>query len=75
LIVCGGGAHNDFVMATMANLPGVLVQTTTISGASVAGGSHCLRMAGEAVHASRTGNVATVTGAAGPRVLGAIYPR
>jgi anhydro-N-acetylmuramic acid kinase len=76
LIVCGGGAHNDFVMATMANqLPGVLVQTTGDFGVPVSQ-VEAIAFAWLARQCTRApGNVATVTGAAGPRVLGAIYPR
>ena len=77
LIVCGGGAHNAFVMATLAKLlPGVQVQTTADFGVPVSQveaiafawlARQCMRRA--------FGNVPTVTGATGPRVLGAIYPR
>jgi len=77
LIVCGGGAHNDFVMTTMANqLPGVLVQTTGDFGVPVSQ-VEAIAFAWLARQCTRRapGNVATVTGAAGPRVLGAIYPR
>lgn len=77
LIVCGGGARNDYVMATLARLlPGITVQTTEDFGVPVSQveaiafawlARQCVRRA--------PGNVPTVTGAAGPRVLGAIYPR
>ncbi|MGO4304816.1 anhydro-N-acetylmuramic acid kinase [Cupriavidus sp. RAF12] len=77
LIVCGGGARNSFVMATLARLlPGVSVQTTDDFGVPVSQvealafawlARQCLLRA--------PGNVPTVTGATGPRVLGAIYPR
>ena len=76
LIVCGGGARNDYVMATLGQLlPGVTVQTTEDFGVPVSQveaiafawlARQCVRRA--------PGNVPTVTGAAGPRVLGAIYP-
>ncbi len=77
LIVCGGGAHNDFVMTTMARqLPGVLVQTTADFGVPVSQ-VEAIAFAWLARQCTRRapGNVATVTGAMGPRVLGAIYPR
>ncbi len=77
LIVCGGGARNGFVMASLARaLPGVAVQTSDDYGVPVSQveaiafawlARQCLLRA--------PGNVPTVTGAAGPRVLGAIYPR
>lgn len=77
LIVCGGGARNDYLMATLGQLlPGITVQTTDDFGVPVSQveaiafawlARQCVRRA--------PGNVPTVTGAAGPRVLGAIYPR
>ncbi|PLQ02314.1 anhydro-N-acetylmuramic acid kinase [Cupriavidus pauculus] len=77
LIVCGGGACNDYLMATLGRLlPGITVQTTEDFGVPVSQveaiafawlARQCVRRA--------PGNVPTVTGAAGPRVLGAIYPR
>ncbi|WP_064572638.1 anhydro-N-acetylmuramic acid kinase [Cupriavidus gilardii] len=77
LIVCGGGACNGFVMARLAAaLPRVTVQTTDDFGVPVSQvealafawlARQCLRR--------QPGNMPTVTGAAGPRVLGAIYPR
>ncbi len=77
LIVCGGGARNGYVMAELARLlPGVAVQTTDDFGVPVLEvealafawlARQCVRRA--------PGNVPTVTGAAGTRVLGAIYPR
>ncbi|WP_153946558.1 anhydro-N-acetylmuramic acid kinase [Cupriavidus sp. U2] len=77
LIVCGGGARNDSLMATLGQLlPGIAVQTTEDFGVPVSQveaiafawlARQCVRRA--------PGNVPTVTGAAGPRVLGAVYPR
>lgn len=77
LIVCGGGARNDYLMATLGQLlPGITVQTTEDFGVPVSQveaiafawlARQCVRRA--------PGNVPTVTGAAGPRVLGAVYPR
>ncbi|AZG12540.1 anhydro-N-acetylmuramic acid kinase [Cupriavidus pauculus] len=77
LIVCGGGARNAHVMAMLGQLlPGVTVQTTDDFGVPVSQvealafawlARQCVRRA--------PGNVPTVTGAAGPRVLGAVYPR
>lgn len=77
LIVCGGGARNDHVMATLREmLPGVAVEVSDDFGVPVSQveaiafawlARQCVRRA--------PGNVTAVTGAAGPRVLGAIYPR
>lgn len=76
LIVCGGGARNGYIMRRLAQgLPGLSVQTTEDFGVPVSQveaiafawlARQCLLRL--------PGNVATVTGAAGPRVLGAIYP-
>ncbi|MCJ0761797.1 anhydro-N-acetylmuramic acid kinase [Variovorax terrae] len=76
LIVCGGGALNTYLMQRLqAGLPGVAVESSQAHGlpplqveaAAFAWLAH--RTLG---HAS--GNLASVTGAAGPRVLGAVYP-
>ncbi|CAJ91638.1 anhydro-N-acetylmuramic acid kinase [Cupriavidus necator] len=77
LIVCGGGARNAFVMARLTQaLPGVAIETSDDYGVPVSQveaiafawlARQCLLRL--------PGNVPTVTGAAGPRVLGAIYPR
>ncbi|QET02771.1 MULTISPECIES: anhydro-N-acetylmuramic acid kinase [Cupriavidus] len=77
LIVCGGGARNGFVMARLAQLlPGVSVQTTDDFGVPVTQVEAIAFawLARQCVHRA-PGNVPTVTGAAGPRVLGALYPR
>ena len=76
LIVCGGGAFNALVMARLAALlPGVDV------GSSVAHGLPPLQVEAAAFAwlarctvRREPGNLASVTGARGPRVLGAIYP-
>ena len=76
LLVCGGGAHNQALMKRLAALlPGTLVDTTAHFGLepdwmeamAFAWLAHC--------YLERAfGNRPTVTGAAGPRVLGALYP-
>lgn len=76
LIVCGGGAHNTQLMYRLkAHLPAVLVQSsdscglppTQVEACAFAwlARQHCLHQAG---------NLPAVTGAAGPRILGALYP-
>ncbi|MFO7324977.1 MAG: anhydro-N-acetylmuramic acid kinase [Pseudomonadota bacterium] len=75
LLVCGGGARNaELVRRLAAQLPGVQVASTAARG-----------IAPEHVEAAlfawlalrfiegQAGNVTTVTGARGPRVLGALY--
>jgi anhydro-N-acetylmuramic acid kinase len=76
VVVCGGGALNSALMQRLqANLPGTLVEPSDVHGLPV--------MQVEAAafawlaqrHAHRlAGNVPQVTGAQGPRVLGALYP-
>lgn len=77
LIVCGGGARNSYIMDRLARaLPGVTVQTTDAFGVPVSQVEAIAFswLARQCVHRA-AGNVPTVTGAAGPRVLGALYPR
>lgn len=76
LLVCGGGALNHHLMQRIAALlPGVTVATTAerglppleVEAAAFAWlARQCLR--------GLPGNLASVTGARGPRILGAIYP-
>ncbi|MCY0857736.1 anhydro-N-acetylmuramic acid kinase [Cupriavidus sp. D39] len=77
LIVCGGGARNGLVMALLAHaLPGVTVQSSDDLGVPVSQveGIAFAWLARQMLRRA-PGNVPTVTGAAGPRVLGALYPR
>lgn len=76
LHTCGGGVFNTHMMQSLASrLHPVVVETTTVAGidpqhveaAAFAWLAHA--------HLERVpGNRHTVTGAAGPRVLGALYP-
>lgn len=76
LLVCGGGALNGHLMARLAALlPGLRVQSTAASGLP----PQQVEAAAFAWLARQTllglpGNLARVTGARGPRVLGAVYP-
>ncbi|WP_458762954.1 anhydro-N-acetylmuramic acid kinase [Cupriavidus basilensis] len=77
LIVCGGGARNHLVMALLAQaLPAVAVQGSDELGVPVSQveGIAFAWLARQMLRGA-PGNVPTVTGAAGPRVLGALYPR
>jgi anhydro-N-acetylmuramic acid kinase len=76
LLVCGGGAFNGFLMERLSSLlPGIRVQSTQARGlpplqveaAAFAwlAQRHCEHLAG---------NLPNVTGASGPRVLGAYHP-
>jgi len=77
VIVCGGGAKNALLMEALT----VALAPTSVA-TSAAHGVDVLHvealafawLARQAI-AGRAGNVPAVTGARGPRVLGAIYPR
>ncbi len=76
VIICGGGVHNTTLMARLAErLPGVTVESSARHGLD----PDAVEAAGFAWLAwqtveGRPGNRPEVTGAAGPRVLGALYP-
>ncbi len=77
LFVCGGGAHNQTLMARLQqHLPDCRVAGTDTLGLA-ADWVEALAFAWLAWRTLRgePGNLAEVTGASGPRVLGAIYPR
>jgi len=75
LIVCGGGVHNSNLMARLAaRLPNVAIETSAAHGID----PDFVEAAGFAwlAHltlAKRPGNLPSVTGARGPRILGAIH--
>jgi anhydro-N-acetylmuramic acid kinase len=76
LICCGGGVHNaDLLRRLAAGLPGTIVETTAAHGID----PDFVEAAGFAWLAAQTlagrpGNLPTVTGAAGARRLGGIFP-
>lgn len=76
LVVCGGGAFNDHLMARLqANLPQCRVESSDLHGLpplQVEAAAFAW-LARQAV-LRQPGNLPSVTGATGPRVLGAIYP-
>ena len=76
LIACGGGVHNPVLMAALAAaMPGLHVESSAVHGLdpdSVEAMAFAW-LARETL-ANRPGNLPAVTGAAGPRVLGGIYP-
>ena len=75
MIGCGGGVHNPALMRALADvLPGVTVESTAAHGIDpdVVEALGFAWLARQTV-LSRPGNLPSVTGAAGPRVLGAIY--
>ena len=76
LYVCGGGAHNAVLMNRLANLSGKPVASTAALGIDP-DWMEALAFAwlAKACLDRRPGNLPAVTGAKGPRILGAIYPR
>ena len=76
LIVCGGGVHNRVLMSSLAEaLPGIVVESSAVHGMDpdFVEAMAFAWLARETL-ASRPGNLPAVTGAAGLRVLGAVYP-
>jgi anhydro-N-acetylmuramic acid kinase len=76
VLVCGGGARNAALLRALARRTGKSVATTAAHDVDV---EHVEALAfawlARETLAGRPGNVPSVTGARGPRVLGAIYPR
>ncbi len=76
VIVCGGGVHNPLLMAALAEaMPEAVIESSAAHGLdpdSVEAMAFAW-LAREHL-AGRPGNLPAVTGAAGPRVLGARYP-
>lgn len=76
LVVCGGGALNGALMKRLkANLTGMVVEPSDAHGLPVmqVEAAAFAWLAQRHVH-HLAGNVPEVTGARGPRVLGALYP-
>ncbi len=76
VLVCGGGVHNRALMARIvARLPGVLVESTAAHGLDpdYVEAMGFAWLARETL-AGRPGNLPSVTGAKGLRVLGTVYP-
>ena len=76
LIACGGGALNGMLMGRLAALlPGVDVQTSAAHGLPVDQvEAAAFAWLAQCFIERRPGNLPAVTGAAGPRLLGALYP-
>jgi anhydro-N-acetylmuramic acid kinase len=76
LYVCGGGAHNTALMSALTQaLPGTNVETTSALGLPPEQVEATAFAWLAWAHQHRIpGNVPSVTGAKGPRVLGACYP-
>lgn len=76
LLVCGGGGFNTFLMSRLAaRLPGIRVVTTNARGLPPDQVEACaFAWLARALVANECGSLSSVTGAKGPRVLGALYP-
>ena len=76
LLVCGGGAFNAHLMARLAaQLPGVQVRSTVERGLPPDQVEACaFAWLARAFLRREPGNLPSVTGARGPRVLGSLYP-
>ncbi|MGA6151426.1 anhydro-N-acetylmuramic acid kinase [Stenotrophomonas sp. NPDC077461] len=76
LLVCGGGVRNPALLRRLgARLPGVVIESSAVHGLD----PDYLEAMGFAWLAQRTldglpGNLPSVSGAHGPRILGAIHP-
>jgi anhydro-N-acetylmuramic acid kinase len=76
VLVCGGGVHNPHLLQHIAaHLPGTTVESTAAHGldpdfVEAMGFAWLARQA----LAGRPGNLPSVSGARGPRVLGVVYP-
>jgi len=76
VLVCGGGALNDELMRRFAaRLVGVAVERTDLHGLPVMQVEACaFAWLARAFFEREPGSLSAVTGEAGPRLLGALYP-
>lgn len=76
VIACGGGVHNAALMAALASaLPGCVLESSAAHGLDpdLVEAMGFAWLAHATLH-GRPGNLPSVSGARGPRVLGGIYP-
>ncbi len=76
LYICGGGAHNDFLIERLKHhLPTTKIDTTAKLGIDP-DWMEAIAFAwlAKQAHENKTGNLPSVTGANGKRILGSIYP-
>lgn len=76
VVVCGGGVHNPRLMAALAEaMPDAAIDSSAVHGLDpdFVEAMAFAWLAREHL-AGRPGNLPAVTGASGPRVLGALYP-
>lgn len=75
LLVCGGGVHNPAVMTALRErLPCTVESTASVDVEPDWVEAMAFAWLARQALEGRPGNLAAVTGAGGPRILGAIYP-
>lgn len=76
VLACGGGVHNPVLMAALARAlaPATLASTATLGVDPDYVEATGFAWLARQTLAGRAGNLPSVTGARGPRVLGGIYP-
>ena len=75
LVICGGGRRNQYLMQRLSALCGVPAEPSErwgVDGDSIEAAAFAW-LAHQTLQ-NQPGNAPSVTGAAGPRVLGAVYP-
>ena len=76
LYVCGGGVYNKTLMQAIAShFPGLTATTEALGVPPMEVEAAAFAWLAERFLASLPGNLPAVTRAAGPRILGALYPR
>jgi anhydro-N-acetylmuramic acid kinase len=76
VFVCGGGAYNDYLLERIHTLLACPVHTTAQLGVDPNWvEAYAFAWLAMRCITQQAGNLPTVTGARGPRILGAIYPR
>lgn len=75
ILVCGGGTHNSAVLEQLADISGLPVETSAGFGINPDWmETMAFAWLAQRTLAGESGNLPAVTGASGPRILGAIHP-
>jgi anhydro-N-acetylmuramic acid kinase len=75
IMVCGGGARNTALIHTLADVSGRVVESTAAYGIDPDWmEAMAFAWLAQRTLAGKAGNLPSVTGACGPRILGAIHP-
>lgn len=75
VLVCGGGAHNGALLQSLTEMLGLPVESTAGYGVNP-GWMEAMAFAwlAQRTLSGQSGNLPAVTGALGPRILGAVHP-